>query len=72
MLLHQSGALFNGQLARNRGEIAFMMWPGNHLCLSSTSPGHAFIGSLHKRLQAEKGSYQPGAEVQAEYSPAIK
>jgi hypothetical protein len=42
VLLHQSSALFNGQLARNRGESAFMMWPGNHLRLFSTSPGRAF------------------------------
>jgi len=30
------------------------------------------IESLHKRMQAEAGSTQPGAEAQAEYSPAIK
>jgi hypothetical protein len=59
VLLHQSGALFIGRLARNREESAFMMWPDNHPRLSSTSPGHAFIGSLHKRMQAE-------------YSPAIR
>ena len=28
--------------------------------------------SLHKRMQAEKDSYQPSAEARAEYSPAIK
>ena len=49
-----------------------MMWLDNHLGLSSTSPGRAFIGFLHVWMQAEQESSQPGAEVQADYSPTIK
>jgi hypothetical protein len=30
------------------------------------------IESLHERMQAEKGSSNPGAEVWAEHSPAVK
>ena len=30
------------------------------------------IESLHKRMQAEKGSCQPGVETRAEDSPAVK
>jgi hypothetical protein len=30
------------------------------------------IESLHKRMQAEKVSRQPGDDTRAEYSPAIK
>lgn len=30
------------------------------------------IESLHKRMQAEKGSHQPSDDARAEYRPAIK
>jgi hypothetical protein len=30
------------------------------------------IESLHKRIQAEKGSHQPSDDARAEYRPAIK
>ena len=33
---------------------------------------HELIESLHKRMQAEKDSDQPSAEVRAEYGPATK
>jgi len=49
-----------------------VMRADRHIRLSSSSPGREFIESPHNRMQAEKGSCLPGAEVQAEYSPAIE